>query len=30
MEFDVGDRRKRVYFAVQIEKDGKKGPWGRW
>jgi hypothetical protein len=30
IEFDFGDSGKTVYFAVQIENDGKKGPWGRW
>ncbi|MDR1930055.1 MAG: hypothetical protein LBQ44_05420, partial [Treponema sp.] len=28
MEFDFGDSGKTVYFAVQVENDGKKGPWG--
>ncbi|MDR3196267.1 MAG: hypothetical protein LBU34_00225 [Planctomycetaceae bacterium] len=28
IEFDFGDSGKTVYFAVQIENDGKKGPWG--
>jgi hypothetical protein len=28
IEFDFGDSGKMVYFAVQIENDGKKGPWG--
>ena len=26
--FDYGDSGKTVHFAVQIENDGKKGPWG--
>jgi hypothetical protein len=26
--FDFGDSGKTVYFAVQVENDGKKGPWG--
>jgi hypothetical protein len=26
--FDYGDSGKTVYFAVQIENDGKKGSWG--
>jgi hypothetical protein len=28
IEFDFDDSGKTVYFAVQIENDGKKGPWG--
>ena len=28
MEFDFGDSGKTAFFAVQIENDGKKGPWG--
>ncbi|MDR2782936.1 MAG: hypothetical protein LBB48_03695 [Treponema sp.] len=28
IEFGFGDSGKAVYFAVQIENDGKKGPWG--
>jgi hypothetical protein len=28
IEFEFGDSGKTVYFAVQIENDGKKGPWG--
>jgi hypothetical protein len=28
IEFDFGDSGKTVYFAVMIENDGKKGPWG--
>ncbi|MDR2552862.1 MAG: hypothetical protein LBD31_06845 [Treponema sp.] len=28
MEFDFGDSGKSAYFAVQIENDGRKGPWG--
>jgi hypothetical protein len=28
IEFDYGDSGKAVYLAVQIENDGKKGPWG--
>jgi hypothetical protein len=28
IEFDFGDSGKMVYFAVQVENDGKKGPWG--
>jgi hypothetical protein len=28
IEFDCGDSGKTAYFAVQIETDGKKGPWG--
>jgi hypothetical protein len=28
IEFDFEDSGKRAYFAVQIENDGKKGPWG--
>jgi hypothetical protein len=28
IDFDVGDSGKTAYFAVQIENDGKKGPWG--
>jgi hypothetical protein len=28
VEFEYGDSGKTVYFAVQIENDGKKGPWG--
>ena len=27
-EFDFGDSGKTAYFAVQIENEGKKGPWG--
>jgi hypothetical protein len=28
MEFDFGDSGQIAYFAVQIETEGKKGPWG--
>jgi hypothetical protein len=28
IEFDFGDSGKTVYFAAQIENDGKKGSWG--
>jgi hypothetical protein len=28
IEFDFGDSGSTVYFAVQIEIGGKKGPWG--
>jgi hypothetical protein len=28
IEFAYGDSGKTVYFAVQVENDGKKGPWG--
>ena len=28
MEFEFGDSGKTAYFAVQIENEGKKGPWG--
>jgi hypothetical protein len=28
LEFDFEDSAKTVYIAVQIENDGKKGPWG--
>ncbi|MDR1219448.1 MAG: hypothetical protein LBK73_07555 [Treponema sp.] len=28
IEFEYGDSGKTVYFAVQIENDGKKGAWG--
>jgi hypothetical protein len=28
LEFDFGDSGKTAYFAVQIENEGKKGPWG--
>jgi hypothetical protein len=28
IEFEYGDSGKTAYFAVQIENDGKKGPWG--
>jgi hypothetical protein len=28
VEFDFGDSGKTAYFAVQIENEGKKGPWG--
>jgi hypothetical protein len=28
MEFEFGDSGKTAYFAVQVENDGKKGPWG--
>ncbi|MDR2553586.1 MAG: hypothetical protein LBD31_10550 [Treponema sp.] len=28
MEFNFGDSGKTVYFAVQIENEGRKGPWG--
>ena len=28
IEFDFGDSGKTAHFAVQIENDGKKGPWG--
>ncbi|MDR1215131.1 MAG: hypothetical protein LBK25_00455 [Treponema sp.] len=28
IEFDFGDSGKMVYFAAQVENEGKKGPWG--
>jgi hypothetical protein len=28
IDFDFGDSGKTAWFAVQIENDGKKGPWG--
>ncbi|MHB9294653.1 hypothetical protein PilKf_00377 [Pillotina sp. SPG140] len=28
IEFDFGDSGKTAYFAVQIENNGRKGPWG--
>ncbi|MDR1399317.1 MAG: hypothetical protein LBJ41_05280, partial [Treponema sp.] len=28
IEFDIGDSGKTAYIAVQVENDGKKGPWG--
>ncbi|MDR1491359.1 MAG: hypothetical protein LBT05_01360 [Planctomycetaceae bacterium] len=28
IEFEFSDSGKTAYFAVQIENDGKKGPWG--
>jgi hypothetical protein len=28
IEFDFGDSGKTAWFAVQIENEGKKGPWG--
>jgi hypothetical protein len=28
MEFAFEDSGKTVYFAVQVENEGKKGPWG--
>jgi hypothetical protein len=28
IEFEYGDSGKTAYIAVQIENDGKKGPWG--
>jgi hypothetical protein len=28
IEFDFGDSGKTAYLAVQIENEGKKGPWG--
>jgi hypothetical protein len=28
IEFEYEDSGKMVYFAVQVENDGKKGPWG--
>jgi hypothetical protein len=28
IEFDFGDSGKTCYMAVQIENDGRKGPWG--
>jgi hypothetical protein len=28
IDFDFGDSGKTAHFAVQIENDGKKGPWG--
>jgi hypothetical protein len=28
IEFEFGDSGKRAYFAVQIEHEGKKSPWG--
>jgi hypothetical protein len=30
IDFDFGDSGKTVYFAVQIENEGKKGPGDRW
>jgi hypothetical protein len=29
IEFDFGDSEKTVYFAIQIENEGKKGRWFR-
>jgi hypothetical protein len=28
LDFEFGDSGKTAYFAVQIENEGKKGPWG--
>jgi hypothetical protein len=28
IDFEFGDSGKTAYFAVQIENEGKKGPWG--
>jgi hypothetical protein len=28
IEFEFGDSGKTAWFAVQVENDGKKGPWG--
>jgi hypothetical protein len=28
IEFEFGDSGKTAYMAVQVENDGKKGPWG--
>jgi hypothetical protein len=28
IEFEFGDSGKTAYFAVQVENEGKKGPWG--
>jgi hypothetical protein len=28
IDFDFGDSGKTAYFAVQIENEGRKGPWG--
>ncbi|MDR1910078.1 MAG: hypothetical protein LBQ35_09230 [Spirochaetaceae bacterium] len=28
IEFDFGDSGKTAHFAVQVENDGRKGPWG--
>ena len=28
IELDYGDSGKKLYFAIQIENEGKKGPWG--
>jgi hypothetical protein len=28
IEFEFGESGKTAYFAVRIENDGKKGPWG--
>jgi hypothetical protein len=28
IEFDFGDSGKTAWFAVQVENEGKKGPWG--
>jgi hypothetical protein len=28
IEFDFGDSGKTAYFAVQVENESKKGPWG--
>jgi hypothetical protein len=28
IEFDFGDSGKTAHFSVQVENDGKKGPWG--
>ena len=28
IDFDFGDSGKTAYFAVQVENEGKKGPWG--
>jgi hypothetical protein len=28
IEFEFGDSGKKCFMAVQIENEGKKGPWG--
>jgi hypothetical protein len=28
IEFEFGDSDKTCYMAVQVENEGKKGPWG--
>jgi hypothetical protein len=30
IEFSFGDSGKTAWFAVQIENDGRKGPWDLW